>query len=165
VKWKSLEKLFQCDASICIAAALGPKAQISPLERIPYYDMNFNQIRHVFNETHEYYKKSKGMINRLYSKRVYLALINLDLFQHVYLHDEISQEHLPKIFKHFMSKRTNESKKQDITESVRDKNQLRTDRIREFGAKSKRKKYVYVLKLEHDKWYVGATDNVKSAVK
>ena len=91
-KWKSIEKLLQCDAEHCLGLCIGPKREE---EFDFYYRKNKLRIRQVFIELVTHYIKEKEFekLHSLLSKIFWLGIISMDVFEEINLTDLLKSTH------------------------------------------------------------------------
>ena len=94
--WKSLQKLLQSNANICIEIISGPK-DISKKSIGECLEDNIKRIIIVFNETIAYYTEINDMekISHLKKKKIILAVINLDFFD-IHIASKPRERHIPR---------------------------------------------------------------------
>jgi len=85
-KWKSIEKLLQCDAEHCFGLCIGPKRE----EDFDfYYRKNKMRIRQVFIELVTHYNREKEFekLHFMLSKIYWLGIVSLNVFEEINLTD------------------------------------------------------------------------------
>ena len=85
-RWKSIEKLLQCDAEHCFGLCIGP---IREEEVDFYYRKNKLRIRQVFIELVTHYNKEKEFekLHILLSKIYWLGIVSMEVFEEINLTD------------------------------------------------------------------------------
>lgn len=84
MKYKSLEKLLQAGANVCIAIAYGPKK--GSIGREKYYQVNnISRLNQVYDELCQHYREMNNMIgfNELINKDFWLGIVKMDTFKHI----------------------------------------------------------------------------------
>ena len=79
IRWKSIEKLLQSEAHLCIAICYTAENYNSAFEK------NLRRIRQVHKEIADFYEKTNNLkgIENLFSKEVWLGIATLKLFKSI----------------------------------------------------------------------------------
>ncbi len=88
VKWKSLEKLFQSKAQLCIALVSGPTRNLEISRKI-CYERNLKRAKQVTNEIIDHFerKDSFSFSSTLKDKRFWIGIVNLGIFEKINLYE------------------------------------------------------------------------------
>lgn len=84
MKYKSLEKLLQSGANMCIAIAYGPKKE-SIREGKYYLQKNFSRLNQVYDELCQHYRETNNIFgfHELINKDFWLGIVKMDTFKHI----------------------------------------------------------------------------------
>ncbi|MFX1294619.1 MAG: hypothetical protein ACFFD2_07175, partial [Promethearchaeota archaeon] len=146
LKWKSIEKLFQCDAKFCFGMISGPKNYTSKLNDF-YVKKNIWKLQQTFKEHLMLYNEIKDYESyyKLLNKRFWLGIGSAGYLEEFNLKDILNLE-------------------TGLYYSPQINNTIKLSP----GVKNLKKKYsevIYVLRLGNNKWWVGRTKYFDKKIK
>ncbi len=151
LKWKSIEKLLQCQAQYCFGIVGGGKTN-SQLKLDMYDEKTLWKYKLVFEEQILYFDAKKQFTDlfNLLNKNIWIGNIKKNSLNLIdpqrILSSKISLQHLSKT-QQKMNKII-EEKREHISKKVK----LKSDSV-------------IVFKLENNKWYVGKSENIQKFIR
>lgn len=84
MKYKSLEKLLQSNANVCIAIVYGPKKESFGAEKY-YLEKNILRLNQVYDELYQRYREMNNIFGfqELINKDFWLGIVKMDVFKHI----------------------------------------------------------------------------------